>query len=61
MSQISFNEKSNRTLSEFDFLQDPNDKNSKLGVGSFSCVKLAREKKTNRLHALKIVKYILTY
>ena len=57
MSQIAFTEKSNRSLSEFEFLHDPNDKHSKLGVGSFSCVKLAREKKSGKLFALKIVRH----
>jgi serine/threonine protein kinase len=56
MTSVSlFSEKPPRSLSEFEFLQDPKDKNSRLGVGSFATVKLAREKKTGRLLALKIV------
>jgi len=49
------NERSTRSLSEFDFVHDPNDKNAKLGTGSFACVKLAKEKKTGKQHAIKIV------
>ena len=49
------NERSTRSLSEFDFVHDPNDKNSKLGTGSFASVKLAKEKKTGIKHAIKIV------
>ena len=51
-----FSEKSTRSLDEFEFLQDPKDKNSRLGIGSFATVKLAREKRTGKLVALKIVK-----
>ena len=50
-----FTEKPTRSLSEFEFLQDPKDKNSRLGVGSFATVKLAREIKTGKLVALKMV------
>jgi len=56
MTSLSlFSEKPARSLSEFEFLQDPKDKNSRLGVGSFATVKLAREKKSGKLLALKIV------
>lgn len=54
-SHFSLPEKSTRNISEFEFLHDPNDKSAKLGVGSFATVKLAREKKTGKLFALKIV------
>jgi len=47
------NYKPTHTLSQFEFLQDPKDKRSKLGLGSFATVKLAREKKTGTLFALK--------
>jgi len=50
-----FTEKPPRSLSEFEFIQDPNDKNSRLGVGSFATVKLAREKRTGKHMALKMV------
>ncbi len=49
------NEKGGRSLSEFEFLHDPNDKSAKLGTGSFACVKLAKEKKTGKQFAIKIV------
>jgi len=49
------NEKSTRSLSEFDFVHDPSDKNSKLGTGSFASVKLAKEKKTGKQHAIKMI------
>lgn len=49
------NEKSTRSLSEFEFIHDPSDKNSKLGIGSFASVKLAKEKKTGKQHAIKII------
>ena len=52
------NEKSSRSLSEFEFLHNPSDKNSKLGVGSFASVKLAKEKKTGKQHAIKIVLFL---
>ena len=54
---ISFNpiDKYNRSIEDFEFIHDPNDKSAKLGVGSFACVKLAREKKSGNLIALKIV------
>ena len=55
-STFSISEKPSKSLSEFDFIHDPNDKAAKLGVGSFASVKLAREKKTGKLFALKIVK-----
>jgi len=47
--------KPTHSLSEFEFLQDPKDNRSKLGLGSFATVKLAREKKTGTLFALKLV------
>jgi len=49
------NEKGGRSLSEFEFLHDPNDKSAKLGTGSFASVKLAKEKKTGKQYAIKIV------
>ena len=49
------NEKPTRTLSEFEFVQDPKDKSARLGKGSFASVKLAREKKSSTLYALKMV------
>jgi len=49
------NEKPVRSLSEFDFLHNPSDKNSKLGVGSFASVKLAKDKKTGKQHAIKMI------
>jgi len=52
---IFVNEKPSRSVSEFDFLHDPNDKNAKLGVGSFASVKLAKEKKSGKQHAIKII------
>ena len=52
---VLFNEKCKYTLSDFEFLHDPADKNCKLGAGSFAHVKLAKEKKTGKLFALKIV------
>jgi len=52
---IFVNEKPLRSISEFDFVHDPNDKSSKLGVGSFASVKLAKDKKTGKSHAIKIV------
>ena len=52
---IFVNEKPSRAVTEFDFLHDPNDKNSKLGVGSFASVKLAKEKKSGKSHAIKII------
>ena len=54
-------EKQTRSLSDFEFIHDPNDKKAKLGVGSFATVKLAKDKKTNRLHALKIVSFFSIY
>ena len=54
-SHFSLPEKSSRNIAEFEFIDDPAKKTSKLGVGSFATVKLAREKKTGRLFALKIV------
>lgn len=54
-SLFSIPEKGHRDLSEFEFLHDPKDKSAKLGVGSFATVKLAREKKTGKLFALKTV------
>jgi serine/threonine protein kinase len=47
--------KPTHSLSEFEFLQDPKDNRSKLGLGSFATVKLAREKKTGTLFALKLI------
>ena len=49
------NEKSSRSLTEFEFVHNPTDKNSKLGVGSFASVKLAKDRKTGKQHAIKIV------
>lgn len=47
--------KPTHTLSEFEFVHDPKDKRSKLGVGSFATVKLAKEKKTGKSYALKMI------
>jgi len=47
--------KPTHSLSEFEFLQDPKDNRAKLGLGSFATVKLAREKKTGTLFALKLI------
>lgn len=55
IAQFFATEKPTRSLSEFEFLHDPLDKNAKLGVGSFASVKLAREKKTGKLFAIKVV------
>jgi len=55
------NYKPTHTLSQFEFLQDPKDKRSKLGLGSFATVKLAREKKTGTLFALKQVNIPLIF
>lgn len=52
---IFTNEKSTRSLSEFEFIHSPSDKNSKLGIGSFASVKLAKEKKSGKQHAIKII------
>jgi len=52
---IFVNERPIRSISEFEFVHDPNDKNSKLGVGSFASVKLAKDKKTGKSHAVKII------
>ena len=49
------NDRYNKCITDFEFIHDPNDKAAKLGVGSFACVKLAREKKSGALIALKIV------
>ncbi len=54
-SQFILSEKSKRSVSEFEFIHDPKDKSAKLGTGSFATVKLARERKTGQLFALKIV------
>ncbi len=51
-----FNEKCKYILSDFEFLQDPADRNCKLGSGSFASVKLAKERKTGNLYALKVVR-----
>jgi len=50
-----FNEKSSRSLSEFQFVHDPKDSASKLGKGSFASVQLIEEKKTGNLYALKMI------
>jgi len=55
MTTLALPDKSTRSLSEFEFLHDPDDAKAKLGKGSFACVKLAREKKTGNLLALKMV------
>lgn len=55
-SQFSISEKPTHNVSEFEFLHDPLDKNAKLGVGSFASVKLAKEKKTGKLYAIKVVR-----
>jgi len=47
--------KPTHTLSDFEFVHDPKDKRSKLGVGSFATVKLAKEKKTGKSYALKMI------
>jgi len=47
--------KPTHSLSDFDLLHDPRDHQSKLGLGSFATVKLAREKKTGKLVALKLM------
>jgi len=49
------NEKPNRTLSELEFLHNPNSKDARLGKGSFAHVKLVKEKATGALLALKAV------
>jgi len=49
------NEKSLRQLSEFEYVQNPRTRDSKLGNGSFASVKLVREKRTGNLLALKKV------
>ena len=54
-SRFSLPEKSSRSLTEFEFLHAPHDKSAKLGLGSFATVKLAREKKSGKLFALKMV------
>jgi len=52
---LQFTEGATRSLSEFEFLQKLEDKAAKLGMGSFAQVKLAKEKTSNKLYALKIV------
>ncbi len=51
--------KPTHSLSDFEFIHDPKDKQSKLGLGSFATVKLAKEKKTGKLVALKLVRILL--
>jgi len=58
MSEIlDFSQKANYQLSDFEFVQSLHGKGSKLGIGSFAEVKLAREKKTQQVFALKIVNF----
>lgn len=49
------NEKSSRSLSELEFLHNPDSKDARLGKGSFAHVKLVKEKITGSLLALKSV------
>lgn len=58
-SPILVNERSVRKLSEFEFVHNPKDEKSKLGVGSFASVKLAKEKRSGKMQAIKIVTHIL--
>lgn len=55
--QFSLPEKSSRNISEFELVHHPKDKFAKLGEGSFATVKLAKEKATGKLFALKIVTF----
>lgn len=43
-----------RCLDDYEILPLPNNK-TELGRGSYGCVKLVREKKTNQLFAMKIM------
>ena len=54
-SRFNISEKPSYSLSDFEFIHNPNDKSAKLGVGSFASVKLAREKKSGKLFAIKVV------
>jgi len=54
------NEKSLRQLSEFEYVQNPRTRDSKLGNGSFASVKLVREKRTGNLLALKKIEINLS-
>ncbi len=55
------------TLYDFELLHDLQEPTSSLGLGSYSTVKLAREKRSGRLVALKLViisflsKFVLTF
>lgn len=49
------NERSTRSISEFEFFSDPSSDATRLGKGSFATVHLAKEKKTGALVAIKIV------
>ena len=54
-SSFSHSEKPSYSLSDFEFVHDPKNKKAKLGSGSFAAVKLACEKKTGKLYAIKMV------
>lgn len=54
------NEKSLRQLSEFESIQNPRTRDTKLGNGSFASVKLVREKRTGNLLALKKIEVNLS-
>jgi len=47
--------KPTHSINDFEFVHDPKDKRAKLGVGSFATVKLAKEKKSGKLYALKTI------
>ena len=54
-TSILHKEKPTRSLAEFEFLQDSKEKTARLGKGSFANVRLAREKKSGKLFAMKMV------
>ena len=54
-------EKPTRALDEFEFLKDSKEKTGKLGKGSFASVRLATEKKTGKLYAIKMVIFFCLY